>query len=156
MSTNVERAILAGGCYYILQQLLRERDGVISTRAGWTGGENENPTFENTGGHAEAVEVTFDSDRVSYQELLQYFLMVHRADLGGDVVGSYYRSEIFALSEEQHAIAEATLREFDASGHWPGPITTRVSEAGRFWEEAPGEQNYLRRFTAGCLAAMAS
>ena len=156
MSTNVERAILAGGCYFIMQQLLRERDGVISTRAGWTGGENENPTFENNGGHAEAVEVAFDSDRLSYQELLQYFLMVHRADLGGDVVGSYYRSEIFALSEEQHAIAEATIRDFDASGHWPGPITTRVSAASRFWEEAPGEQNYLRRFTAGRLAAMAS
>ena len=99
MSGETETVVLAGGCYWIMQQLLRERDGVISTRAGSTGGENENPTEENNSGHAEAVEVVFDPERVSYRELLEYFFMVHRPDLGGDVVGSGYRSEIFYTTE---------------------------------------------------------
>jgi len=92
MNKNAESAVLAGGCFWVMQQLLRARDGVISTRVGWIGGENENPTEKNNVGHAEAVEVTFDPDRLSYRELLEYFFMVHRADLGEDVVGTGYRS----------------------------------------------------------------
>lgn len=152
MSTNVERAILAGGCYWIMQQLLRNREGVISTRVGWIGGENDNPTLKNNVGHVEAVEVTFDPERLSYRALLDYFFMVHRADLGENVVGSGYRSEIFHMSEEQRVVAEETIRDVDASGHWPGKVVTRVSKANRFWEEAPEEQDYLNRFPAGCLA----
>jgi peptide-methionine (S)-S-oxide reductase len=137
MRENAETAILAGGCFRIIQQLLRDRDGVISTRVGFIGGENENPSLENNVGHAEAVEVAFDPDRLSYRELLEYFFMVHRPDLGEDVVGTGYRSEIFHASEEQRVVAEETIRDVDASGHWPGRVVTRVSEAGRFWEEPP-------------------
>ena len=151
MSENTERAILAGGCFWIMQQLLRNRDGVISTRVGWIGGENENPTEKNNVGHAEAVEVTFDPDRLSYRELLEYFFMVHRHDLGEDVVGTGYRSEIFHTSEEQRVVAEEIIRDVDASG---GKVATRVSKAGRFWEEAPEQQDYLQRFPAGCQASV--
>jgi peptide-methionine (S)-S-oxide reductase len=152
MSKNTERAVLAGGCFWTMQLLLRSRDGVISTRVGFIGGESENPTQENTGGHAEAVEVTFDPERLSYRELLEYFFMVHRADLGEDVVGTGYRSEIFYTSEEQRVVAEETIRRVDASGHWPGKAVTRVSKAGRFLPEAPEQQDYFQRFPAGCPA----
>lgn len=150
MSDNTECAVLAGGCFWIMQQLLRHRDGVIGTRVGWTGGENENPTEENNVGHAEVVEVTFDPDRLSYRELLEYFFMIHRPDLGEDIVGTGYRSEIFYKSESQRVIAEGTIRDVDASRHWPGKIVTRVSKAGRFWLDAPEEQDYLLRFPVGC------
>ena len=152
MRDNTECAVLAGGCFWIMQQLLRHRDGVISTRVGWTGGKNENPNLENNVGHAEAVEVTFDPDRLSYRELLEYFFMVHRPDLGEDVVGICYRSEIFHTSDEQRVVAEETIRDVDASGHWPGKVVTRVSKAGRFWGEAPEQQDYLQRFPVGCPA----
>lgn len=150
MSENAERAVLAGGCFWIMQQLLRGRDGVISTRVGWIGGENENPSEANNAGHAEAVEVIFDPERLSYRELLEYFFMVHRADLGAEVVGTGYRSEIFHTSEEQRMVAEETVR--DAAGYWPGKAVTRVTAAGRFWEEAPQQQDYFQRFPAGCPA----
>jgi peptide-methionine (S)-S-oxide reductase len=149
MSENAERAVLAGGCFWVMQQLLRHRDGVISTRVGWIGGENENPTEKNNVGHAEAVEVTFDPNRLSYRELLEYFFMVHRHDLGEDVVGTGYRSEIFHTSEAQRVVAEETIRDVEASA---GKVVTRVSEAGRFWEEAPEQQDYLQRFPVGCPA----
>lgn len=149
MSTNAERAVLAGGCFWTMQQLLRQRDGVISTRVGWMGGETENPTQETNVDHAEAVEVIFDPDRVSYRDLLEYFFMVHRADLGEEIVGTGYRSEIFYMNEEQRAIAEEAIR--DAANYWPGKVVTRVSEASRFWEDAP-EQDYFQRFPKGCPA----
>lgn len=95
MSDNAETAVLAGGCFWIMQQLLFDRDGVISTRVGWTGGENDNPTEENNSGHAEAVEVVFDPERISYRDLLEFFFQVHRPDLGENLVGFAYRSEIF-------------------------------------------------------------
>src|SRR4051812_18619438 len=100
MSENVERAVLAGGCAWIMQHLLRQAEGVVSTRTGWTGGTGDNPTEENDGGHAEAVEVIFDSRRLSYRNLLELFFVVHRADLDAGVVGSIYRSEIFFTSVE--------------------------------------------------------
>ena len=130
MSDNAETAILAGGCSWIMQQLLRHPDGVISTRVGWTGGEGDDPTEENPGGHAEAVEVVFDPERISYRDLLEYFFQVHRADLGERLVGSIYRSEIFYTSDEQRKVAEETIRDVDASGHWPGKVVTKISEAG--------------------------
>jgi peptide-methionine (S)-S-oxide reductase len=152
MSENTETAILAGGCYWIMQQLLRDRDGVISTRVGWTGGENDNPTEENNSGHAEAVEVTFDLKRISYRELLEYFFQVHRADLGERLVGSAYRSEIFYTSEEQRKVAEETIPDVDASGHWPGKVVTEISEAGAFWEAEAEDQDYFRRYPDGCAS----
>jgi peptide-methionine (S)-S-oxide reductase len=146
MSNNSETAVLAGGCAWIMQQLLRHPDGVISTRQGWTGGEGENPTEESPGGNAEAVEVVFDPERLSYRQLLEYFFQVHRADLGEDLVGSIYRSEIFYTSEEQRQVAEEMIRDVDASGHWLGKTVTKISEAGRFWEDPAKDQDYFLRY----------
>jgi peptide-methionine (S)-S-oxide reductase len=150
MSDSAETAVLAGGCFWIMQQLLRDRDGVISTRVGWTGGENDNPTEENNSGHAEAVEVAFDPERISYRDLLEYFFLIHRADLGEHLVGSGYRSAIFYRSEEQRQVAEETIRDADASGHWPGRVVTEISAAGPFWESVAGDQDYFRRYPEGC------
>lgn len=145
MGDDAETAILAGGCFWIMQQLLRDRDGVISTRAGWTGGQNDHPTEENNSGHAEAVEVTFDPERLSYRGLLDYFFQVHRPDLGEHLVGSGYRSEVFCTSPEQRKIAEQTIADVDASHHWPGKVVTGISEAGRFWEADAEDQDYFQR-----------
>ena len=152
MSENTETAILAGGCYWIMQQLLRERDGVISTRVGWTGGEGDDPTEENPQGHAEAVEVVFDPERVSYRDLLEYFFQVHRPDLGERLVGSGYRSEIFYTSEGQRKVAEETIPDVDASGHWPGKVVTEISEAGTFWEAEGEDQDWFQRYPDGCAS----
>jgi peptide-methionine (S)-S-oxide reductase len=146
VSDNAEIAILAGGCSWIMQQLMRQPAGVVATRVGWTGGEGDNPTEEDPGGHAEAVEVAFDPERISYRELLEYFFQVHRADLDEHVVGSIYRSEIFCTSVEQREMAEATIRDVEAAGHWPGRIVTRISEAGRFISSGPTDQDYLLRY----------
>jgi peptide-methionine (S)-S-oxide reductase len=150
MSDDAETAVLAGGCFWIMQQLLRDRAGVVSTRVGWTGGENDSPTEENNSGHAEAVEVTFDPERISYRELLEFFFQVHRPDLDQGLVGSGYRSEIFYTSEEQRIAAEETIRDVDASGHWPGKVVTRISEAGTFWEAEATDQDYFQRYPEGC------
>jgi peptide-methionine (S)-S-oxide reductase len=155
-SDETETAILAGGCFWILHQLLRQREGVLSTRVGWTGGENEDPTEDDNAGHAEAVEVVFDPRRVSFRELLEYFFIVHRADLGEEAGGSAYRSEVFVGGGEQRRVAEETIRDVDASGHWPGAVVTRVSEAGRFWESEPDDQDYFDRYPAGCSSPFAS
>jgi peptide-methionine (S)-S-oxide reductase len=146
VSDSTETATLAGGCFWILQQLLRERDGVISTRAGWTGGRNEHPSEYDNDGHAEAVEVVFDPERLSYRELLEYYFQVHRPDLGEDAVGSGYRSEIFCASPAQRAVAAETIADVDASKHWPGPTATRISDVGRFWEAIAEDQDYLQRY----------
>ena len=149
MSDNAETAVLAGGCFWIMQQLLRDRDGVISTRVGWTGGENDNPTEDNNCGHAEAVKVAFDPDRISYRDLLEFFFQIHRADLGERLVGSSYRSEIFHTSEEQRKVAEETICDFDASGHWPGKVVTKISAAGTFWEAVAEDQDYFQHYPDG-------
>jgi peptide-methionine (S)-S-oxide reductase len=150
MSENVETAILAGGCSWVMQQLLRHPDGVISTRVGWIGGESDDPTEENPGGHAEAVEVTFDPERISYREVLEYFFQVHRPDLDEGLVGSIYRSEIFHTSDEQRQVAEETIRDVDASGHWPGKTVTEVTGAERFLEAEAVHQDYFQRYPDGC------
>jgi peptide-methionine (S)-S-oxide reductase len=149
MKDNAEIAILAGGCGWIMQQLLRGCDGVVSTRVGWIGGESDDPTEESPGGHAEAVEVSFDAQRISYRELLEYFFQTHRPDLDEGLVGSIYRSEIFYTSDEQRTVAEETIRDVDASGHWPGKTVTRVSEAGPFLEAAAEDQDYFQRYPDG-------
>jgi peptide-methionine (S)-S-oxide reductase len=129
-----------------MQQLLRHPAGVISTRVGWTGGVGDNPSEEDPRGHAEAVEVVFDPERLSYRDLLEYFFQIHRADLGEDLVGSIYRSEIFYTSEEQRRVAAETIADVDASGHWLGKTVTEINEAGRFWEDPPKDQNYFDRY----------
>ena len=150
MSDDPQTAVLAGGCFWIMQQLLRDREGVISTRVGRTGGENDNPTEENNSGHAEAVEVTFDPARISYRNLLELFFQVHRPDLGEQLVGSTYRSEIFYTTNEQRRVAEETILDVDASGHWPGKTVTKISDARRFWEAEAEDQGYFKRFPEGC------
>jgi peptide-methionine (S)-S-oxide reductase len=145
MSDRTEIAILAGGCFWVTQELLRHRDGVIATRVGYTGGENDHPTDGNHPGHAEAVEVVFDPDRISYREILDFFFQIHRPDLGERLVGSGYRSEIFCTSDEQRQVAAETLSEIDAAGLWPGKVVTRISEAGRFWEADASDQDYFQR-----------
>ena len=146
MGDNAETAVLAGGCAWIMQPLLSQPEGVISTRTGWMGGEGDNPTEEDDGGHAEVVEVVFDPVRLSYRGLLEVFFQVHRADLDEGVVGSIYRSEIFYTSAEQRRVAEEMIRDVDASGHWLGKTVTRISPVGVFWEDGPEHQNYLQRF----------
>jgi peptide-methionine (S)-S-oxide reductase len=146
MTESTESAVLSGGCAWIMQQLLRHPKGVISTRIGWTGGDGDDPSEENPQGHAEAVEVIFDPEQLSYRELLEYFFQIHRPDLDEDVVGSIYRSEIFCTSEEQCTVAEETIAAVDASGHWLGKTVTRVSEAGRFVEDPPEDQDYFLRY----------
>jgi len=150
MSENTETAILAGGCFWPAQELLRHRAGVISTRVGYTGGQNDNPTADNHPGHAEAVEVIFDPGRTSYRDLLEFFFQIHRPDLGEELVGSDYRSEIFYTSDEQRQVAENTIAAADASGIWHGKVVTKVSEAGRFWEAVAEDQDYFQRHPVGC------
>ena len=146
MADSTETALLAGGCTWIMQPLLFQPAGVISTRTGWMGGEGENPTEDDPGGHAEVVEVVFDPERLSYRGLMEVFFQVHRADLDEDVVGSIYRSEIFYTSEEQRRVAEEMIRDVDASGHWLGKTVTRISPERVFWENGPEHQDYLQRF----------
>jgi peptide-methionine (S)-S-oxide reductase len=146
MDDNAETAYLAGGCAWITQPLLSQPEGVIATRTGWMGGDGQNPTEENDGGHAETIEVVFDPERLSYRGLLEVFFQVHRADLAEGVVGSIYRSEIFCTSEEQQTTAKEMIRDVDASGHWLGETVTRISPAGVFWEDGPEHQDYLQRF----------
>jgi peptide-methionine (S)-S-oxide reductase len=150
MGDNAETAVLAGGCAWIMQQLLRHPDGVISTRTGFMGGENDNPTEEDNFGHAEVVEVIFDPGRLSYRGLLEVFFQVHRPDLDEGIVGSQYRSEIFYTSPEQRRVAEEMIRDVDASAHWPGKTVTKISEAVVFWEMGPEDQDYFLRFPHGC------
>jgi peptide-methionine (S)-S-oxide reductase len=150
MGHSSETVFLAGGCAWIMQQLLRLPEGVLSTRAGFMGGENDNPTEEDNVGHAEVVEVAFDPTRLSFRGLLEVFFQVHRADLDEGIVGTQYRSEIFYTSREQRTVAEEMIRDVDASGHWPGKTVTNISEAVVFWEMGPEHQNYFLRFPYGC------
>jgi peptide-methionine (S)-S-oxide reductase len=149
MSEKTETAILAGGCFWPTQQLFRQRDGVISTRVGYTGGEVPNATDGNHEGHAEAVEIVFDPERISYRDILEFFFQIHRADLGEGLVGSSYRSEIFYTTDEQRRVAEATIPDVEASGIWPGKVVTEISEAGPFWEAEAEDQDYLHRYPDG-------
>jgi peptide-methionine (S)-S-oxide reductase len=147
MSEHTETAILAAGCFWLAQELLRHRDGVISTRVGYTGGENDNPTAVHHPGHAEAVEVIFDPDRTSYQNILEFFFQIHRPDLGEELVGSDYRSEVFFTSDEQRQVAEDMIA--DASGFWGSKVVTKISKAGPFWEAEAEDQDYIQRYTDG-------
>jgi peptide-methionine (S)-S-oxide reductase len=145
VSENAETAILAGGCYWITQELMRNCGGVISSRAGWTGGQSDNPTEDEPGGHAEAVELVFDADRISYRDVLELFFQIHRPDLGEHVLGSSYRSEIFYTTDEQRQVAEETIAAVEASGLWP-KVATEISEAGPFVEAEAEDQNYFQRY----------
>ncbi len=149
---TTETAILAGGCFWGAQELLRKRPGVLSTRVGYSGGDTPNATYRNHGDHAEAVEIVFDPAVISFRELLEFFFQIHdpsTKDRQGNDVGSSYRSEIFYTSEAQKAEAERTIADVDASGLWPGRAVTKVSPAREFWEAEPEHQGYLERFPSG-------
>jgi peptide-methionine (S)-S-oxide reductase len=143
-----EKAFLAGGCYWGVQELMRRKPGVISTRVGYTGGRTSNPTDDNPGDPAEAVEIVFDPDTISYRDLLESFFQIHdptTLNKQGDEVGRYVRSAIFYTSEEQRLVADDTIIDVDASGLWPGKVATEVAPAGPFWEADEDDQDYLQR-----------
>jgi peptide-methionine (S)-S-oxide reductase len=152
MTVTTERAVLAGGCFWGMQQLIRRFPGVISTRAGYTGGDVPNATYRNHGNHAEAIEVIFDPARISFRDLLEFFFQIHdptTLNRQGNDIGPSYRSAIFYTSEEQKRIALDTIADVDASGLWPGKVVTEVAPAGDFWEAEPEHQDYLERYPDG-------
>jgi peptide-methionine (S)-S-oxide reductase len=152
MTARDEVAILAGGCFWGMQDLIRKQPGVVSTRVGYTGGRNAHPTYRNHPGHAEAIEITFRPDQTDYRSLLEFFFQIHdptTRNRQGNDVGSSYRSAIFYLDEEQKRIALETIGDVDRSGRWPGEVVTEVTPAEEFWEAEPEHQDYLQRYPAG-------
>jgi peptide-methionine (S)-S-oxide reductase len=143
-----ERAVLAGGCFWGLQDLIRRYDGVISTRVGYSGCDVPNATYRNHGTNAEALEIVFDPTKISYRRLLELFFQIHdptTRNRQGNDVGTSYRSAIFYTSDKQKRIAEDTIADVEASGLWPGEVVTEVSPAGPFWEAEPEHQDYLEK-----------
>jgi peptide-methionine (S)-S-oxide reductase len=152
MSDTTERAVLAGGCFWGMQDLIRKRPGVVSTRVGYTGGSNANATYRRHPGHAEALEIVFEPGVVSFRDLLEFFFQVHdptTKDRQGNDVGSSYRSAIFYTSDEQRRVAEDTIADVNASGLWPGRVVTEVVPEAPFWEAEPEHQDYLERYPNG-------
>jgi peptide-methionine (S)-S-oxide reductase len=152
VTETTQRAVLAGGCFWGMQDLIRRQPGVVSTRVGYTGGENANPTYRNHPGHAEAIEIVFDPARTSYRDLLEFFFQIHdptTRNRQGNDIGMSYRSAIFYVDEAQKRIAEDTIADVDASGLWPGRVVTEVTPAVPFWEAEPEHQDYLQRYPYG-------
>jgi peptide-methionine (S)-S-oxide reductase len=149
---KTERAVLAGGCFWGMQDLIRNKPGVISTRVGYSGGDVKNATYRNHGTHAEAIEINFDPEKISYRELLEFFFQIHdptTRDRQGNDLGASYRSAIFYPSPEQEKIADDTIDDVNASGLWPGKVVTEVSPVGDFWEAEPEHQDYLEKYPNG-------
>jgi peptide-methionine (S)-S-oxide reductase len=149
---RTETAILAGGCFWGMQELIRKLPGVIGTRVGYSGGDVPNATYRNHGTHAEAVEIVFNPDKLGFRELLEFYFQAHdpsTPNRQGNDVGLSYRSAIFYTSDEQKKIALDTIADVDASGLWPGKVVTEVEAAGAFWEAEPEHQNYLQRYPDG-------
>jgi peptide-methionine (S)-S-oxide reductase len=147
-----ERAVLAGGCFWGMQQLLRRIPGVLSTRVGYSGGDVKNATYRNHGSHAEAIEIIFDPSQVSFRRLLEFFFQIHdptTMNRQGNDLGASYRSAIFYTSPEQERIARDTIADVEASGLWPGKVVTEVAPVGDFWEAEPEHQDYLERIPNG-------
>jgi methionine-S-sulfoxide reductase len=149
---NTERAVLAGGCFWGMQDLIRKLPGVVSTRVGYSGGEVRNATYRNHGSHAEAIEIIFDPAKTSFRALLEFFFQIHdptTKNRQGNDVGASYRSAIFYTSPEQKAVAEDTISDVQASGLWPGKVVTEVAAVGDFWQAEPEHQDYLERIPHG-------
>ena len=149
---QTEKAILAGGCFWGMQDLLRRTPGVKSTRVGYSGGDVPNATYRNHGDHAEAIEIVFDSDQVSYRTLLELFFQIHdptTLNRQGNDRGRSYRSAIFFVNDEQKAVAHDTIADVNASGIWPGKVVTEVEPASEFWEAEPEHQDYLEHYPNG-------
>ena len=147
-----ERAILAGGCFWGMQDLIRSLPGVTSTRVGYTGGDVKNATYPNHGTHAEGIEIVFDSSVLSYRKILEFFFQIHdptTRNRQGNDRGTSYRSAIYHVDEQQKQTAIQTIADVDASGKWPGPVVTEVEAVGDFWEAEPEHQDYLERIPSG-------
>ncbi|OYO28944.1 peptide-methionine (S)-S-oxide reductase MsrA [Janthinobacterium sp. PC23-8] len=150
--TALETAILAGGCFWGVQDLLRRYPGVAATRVGYTGGDVADATYRNHGTHAEAIEIIFDPAVISYRRLLELFFQIHdpsTENRQGNDRGTSYRSAIYTTTDEQKLVAEETIRDVDASGLWPGKVVTEVAPAGPFWQAEPEHQDYLQRLPNG-------
>lgn len=152
MTIHTERAILAGGCFWGMQDLIRKQPGVVATRVGYSGGDVPSATYRHHGTHAESIEITFDPNVMSYRKLLEFFFQIHdptTTNRQGNDLGASYRSAIFYTSDAQKRIAEDTIADVDASGLWPGKVVTQVTPAGDFWEAEPEHQDYLERIPDG-------
>ncbi|WP_404292853.1 peptide-methionine (S)-S-oxide reductase MsrA [Microvirga sp. RSM25] len=152
MTGVTERAILAGGCFWGMQDLIRRLPGVVSTRVGYSGGDVPSATYRNHGTHAEAIEIIFDPEKTSFRDLLEFFFQIHdpsTKNRQGNDLGLSYRSAIFYTSDEQRRVAEDTIADVDASGLWPGKVVTELAPAGDFWEAEPEHQDYLERLPNG-------
>ncbi len=149
---TTERAVLAGGCFWGMQDLIRKQPGVISTRVGYTGGRVKNATYRNHEGHAEAIEIMFDPAKTSFRTMLEFFFQIHdptTLNRQGNDLGTSYRSAIFYTSDAQKRIAEDTIADVEASGLWPGKVVTEAAPVGEFWEAEPEHQDYLERYPDG-------
>jgi peptide-methionine (S)-S-oxide reductase len=149
---TTETAILAGGCFWGAQELLRKRPGVLASRVGYSGGDTPDATYRNHGDHAEAVEIVFDPEVISFRQLLEFFFQIHdpsTKDRQGNDRGRSYRSAIFYTSEQQRLVALDTIADVDASGLWPGKVVTEVTPAGPFWEAEVEHQDYLQKIPFG-------
>ena len=147
-----DRAVLAGGCFWGMQDLIRKLDGVEATRVGYTGGDVPNATYGNHGDHAEGIEIIYDPARISYRQILEFFFQIHdptTRDRQGNDRGRSYRSAIYYTDEEQKQVALDTIADVEASGHWPGKVVTEVEPVGDFWEAEPMHQDYLERVPSG-------
>jgi peptide-methionine (S)-S-oxide reductase len=152
MSDTIERAVLAGGCFWGMQDLIRKLPGVVSTRVGYTGGDVPNATYRNHGTHAEGIEINFDPSQISFRDLLEFFFQIHdpsTLNRQGNDRGMSYRSGIYYVDEAQKAEAERTIADVDASGLWPGKVVTEVKPVGDFWQAEPEHQDYLLRIPHG-------
>ncbi|MFF6914083.1 peptide-methionine (S)-S-oxide reductase MsrA [Streptomyces sp. NPDC012466] len=153
MSDVEERALLAGGCFWGMQELIRSLPGVIRTRVGYSGDDGKpHPTYRDHGKHAESIEIVFDPTATDYRAILEYFFQIHdptTRDRQGNDIGLSYRSAIFYLDDEQRRVAQDTIADVEASGLWPGPVVTEVVPAGAFWEAEPEHQDYLQRYPEG-------
>src|SRR3954470_3131350 len=152
MMSTTERAVLTGGCFWGMQDLIRKQRGVLSTRVGYSGGDVPNATYRNHGTHAEAIEIVFDPAVLSYRDLLEFFFQIHdpsTLNRQGNDRGMSYRSAIYYASPEQEHVARDTIADVDASGIWPGRVTTEVAPVGEFWEAEPEHQDYLERYPDG-------
>ena len=152
MNSTTERAVLAGGCFWGVQELIRKMPGVLHTRVGYTGGDVANATYRNHGTHAEAIEIVFDQAQISYRTLLEFFFQIHdptTLNRQGNDRGLSYRSAIYYTTDEQRRVAEETIADVNASGIWPGKVVTEVAPVSAFWEAEPEHQDYLQQFPNG-------
>jgi peptide-methionine (S)-S-oxide reductase len=148
----IERAVLAGGCFWGMQDLIRKMPGIRSTRTGYTGGDVPNATYQSHGSHAEAIEILFDNEVTSYRKMLEFFFQIHdpsTLNQQGNDRGTSYRSAIYYVSDEQKQEAQRTIGDVNASGIWPGPVVTELQPAGDFWPAEPEHQDYLERYPEG-------